>query len=319
MVLYGFDQSLLRGLAAMTRPEIAWWLIYLLTLAYLGIIGPLHYHWSKRLDYRASLGILGGAVALFALAFLIAGKRGAGEQQITHSVSIARALGDRRFDVTQWLSAFAVEGDTYKLTHPAASNVYSASSDMESVNGRIFNGREGHFLVDLPLYSSRPFLHRAVMTGPDTSVEVERWNKDGITFRTGKDFPAATEVWAKWEGLFRRMKLQDGTLVRDPSDGWETEANVFEAQHLMAGNGMQFGEQTLDTKKLVRPLIARALGGVEGMQHYAPSRPLPKDQLQLFIYAPMPASFGVQSKGFGRENGWVLYVQDVFRGEGVER
>ena len=313
---YAFDNALLRGLASMTRPEIAWWLIYLLTLVYLGVIGPLHFRWAKRLDYGLSLGIVGGAVAVFSIAFLVAGKRGAGERQMTHSVGIAHALGGGRYDVTQWLSAFAVSGDTYKLTHPASSNLYSASSDVENVNGRIFNGRDGRFLVDLPLYSSRAFMHRAVMTAPeDVSVEVERWDEKAITLRTTKDFPPAEEIWARWNGQFRRMHFAANQIVLDTSGSWQPEPSFFTPGQMHALGALELNETKPDAKTLWRPLIARALGGIEGMLHYSPPRPLPKDQLQLFIYAPVPAAFRLQGKGFGREEGWVLYVQDIFKPE----
>ena len=47
-----------------------------------------------------------------------------------------------------------------------------------------------------------------------------------------------------------------------------------------------------------------------------PNRVAPPDHqadLQLLIVAPMPAAFQLQGKGFTRENGWVLYVQDVYK------
>ena len=41
--------------------------------------------------------------------------------------------------------------------------------------------------------------------------------------------------------------------------------------------------------------------------------PRPGDRLRLYIFAKAPESFRMQGKGFGRENGCVLYVQDVFK------
>lgn len=312
IVIYDFDQALFRGLAGLTRPEIAWWLIYLLTLAYLGIIGPFHYRWSKLFDWRISLAILGGTVCVFAIAFLVAGRRGAGETQVANSASIAYALGDRRYDVIQWSSAFVTEGDLYKLTHSAPANFYSASSDIERVNGQILNGREGYFEVDIPLYSSRPFMHCGVMRGDDTSVDVLQWDKDGITLRPGKDFPRADEIWGFWDQQFRRIRSENGLLTLESSGTWATEENFFAAEHFRGLNGVQF-ERGLDWKTLARPLIGRALGGVAGMANYSPARPLPGNQLELFIYAPVPDGFRLQGKGFGREKGKVLYVQHIFK------
>jgi hypothetical protein len=314
-VLYGFDQALLRGLAGLTRPEIAWWLIYLLTLAYLTIIGPLHYRWSKRYDYRVSLGIFLGTVVAFAIAFILAGRRGSGEVQIVNSVSIARSLGERRFDVMQWASAFATDGDLYKLTHSAPANLYSMTSDVESVNGRILNGRDGYFEVDIPLYSSRPFLHRGVMNGDDTNVQVSEWTNDRITLQAGKDFPSGVgRMWARSNTGFLEFEKHGGEWtwnrgVHPP----QLEQNVFDSKKLEVINALQFQETALLWDNLFLPLVASALGGVEGMPNRSPARDLPRDQLQLFIYAPVPAGFHMQGKGFRHEKGWVLYVQDVFK------
>ena len=313
-VLYGFDHALLRGLAGLTRPEIKWWLIYILTLAYLGIIGPLHYRWSKRFDYRISLGIFSGTVVVFALAFILAGRRGAGEVQVTNSLSIARALGDRRFDVMQWASAFATDGDFYKLTHPAPANLYSMTSDVESVNGRILNGRDGHFDVDIPLYSSRPFLHRGVMQGDDTSVQVIEWTGEKIALQPGKDFPkGVSEVWGRLSASFVQFKEAGGAWTWErKARAPQSESDVFKNDKLMAINMVQYGDRTLDMQTVLLPLMASVLG-VEGFPNRTPARALPRDQLQLFIYAPVPAGFHLLGKKFTREKGWVLYVQDVFK------
>lgn len=314
-VLYGFDQTLLRGLAGLTRPEIAWWLIYLLTLAYLTIIGPLHYRWSKRHDYRVSLGIFFGTVVAFALAFIAAGRRGSGEVQIVNSVSIAHALGDRRFDVMQWASAFATDGDFYKLTHTAPANLYSMTSDVESVSGRILNGRDGHFEVDIPLYSSRPFLHRGTMSGDDTSMQVTEWTNDKIVLQPGKNFPTGVKVmWARTGFGFLQFAARDGAWVWDRTvNPPQQEKEVFAPAKLSALNGLQFQQTEWIWDNLDIPLMALAIGGVEGLPNRVPARDLPRDQLQLLIYAPEPAGFHLQGKGFSREKGWVLYVQDVFK------
>ena len=309
-IIYGFDQALFRGLAAMTRPKIAWWLIYLLTLAYLAMIGPFHYRWSKLFDWRISLAILGATVSVFAIAFLIAGRRGAGERQLAHSLSVAHALGQRRYDVLQWSSAFVTEGDLYQLTHSAPANFYSATSDIERVNGRILNGRDGHFQVDIPLYSSRPFVHAAVMRGDDTSLEVLRWEPNEILLRPAMEFPRAEETWALWDGKFHPVRQVNRLLKIEPG---EFESDFFDAKHLAGVNALQHVDRALEWKKLLRPLIGRALGGAPGMANYSPPRQLPADQLQLFIYAPVPKGFQLQGKGFGEETGKVLYVQHVFK------
>jgi hypothetical protein len=59
-VLYGFHQGLLQKLASLTKPDVQWWLLYLLTIAYLVVIGPVHYRWSRKVDYRIAIGGFSG-------------------------------------------------------------------------------------------------------------------------------------------------------------------------------------------------------------------------------------------------------------------
>jgi hypothetical protein len=96
----------LKGLAALTKPEVAWWLLYLLTIAYLVIIGPVHYRWSRNIDYRLAIGGFLGTVAVFAVAFIIAGRRGSGETQTVNSIAIARALPGGRWDTNAMVERF---------------------------------------------------------------------------------------------------------------------------------------------------------------------------------------------------------------------
>ena len=35
--------------------------------------------------------------------------------------------------------------------------------------------------------------------------------------------------------------------------------------------------------------------------------------MQLLITAPTPPALQLQGKGFAKEDGWVLYVQDVYK------
>ncbi|HZJ16642.1 MAG TPA: hypothetical protein VFD27_16420, partial [Chthoniobacteraceae bacterium] len=60
-------------------------------------------------------------------------------------------------------------------------------------------------------------------------------------------------------------------------------------------------------------LIARALGTIEGLPHVVKRRPLPLEQAQLFLYAKLPEGFRIQDKRFGKQEGRVLYWQEIFK------
>lgn len=317
---FNFDQNVLKGLAALTKPEVAWWLLYLLTIAYLIIIGPVHYRWSRNVDYRIAIGGFLGTVAVFALAFIIAGRRGSGETQTTHSVALARALPGGRWDTMQWVSAFATSGDYYRLTHASPVNYYSATNDAEAVNGKVISGKDGHFDVDIPLYSSRPFLHRGVLPGPDFGVRIMEWTPDRLALQVGNGFPAsAKEVWARTGDQLLRLK-QDGNLWvwkrNDPSSAIDV---FFTQESANTFNAREWNNAGLKFDAAFRPLLANCLGNVNGVQHRFTARPLSSDQLQLFVYAKAPESFAMKGKSFRGEKGWVLFVQDIFRETALEK
>ena len=316
-VLYRFDQTLMQNLASLTKPQVQWWLLYLLTLAYLAFIGPVHYVWSRKVDWRLAIGGFLGTVAVFALAFIVAGHRGSGEKQTSHSLAIAHSLGGDRWDVQDWTSAFATKGDFYKLTHAAPANFYAVPSDMEQVNARVFGGKDGHLDADIPLYSARPFLHRAVMSGPKAEVSIH-WDRDAIELTLGSDLPE--KIVAAYGRTFQ------GTFALDEHRGrsvmWHSVGNshpdyspppFFTDEKLQALRQLEWNTRTFDPTTAASPLLALFLGDLKALPNALTPRPLSPDHLQLFLFAEAPDSFAMKGKGFDRGHGHVLYVIDVFR------
>ena len=330
--VYNLESQLLQKLAALTRPAIVWWLIYLLTAGYIVVVGPLHYRWSKRFPYLRSIALLVAVVAAFGGAFAFAGRRGANEKQQIHALAIAHSLGNGRHDVTQWISAFATKGDLFKLTHAAPANLYSTATDFDSVNGVIINGREGRFEVDIPLFSTRPFIHRGVLQGERTEMSVTDWRTDAA----GKLFSLAlvpsegslktfTHAWVRHGDWFYKMKPDGARWILDPASGQSASefvsAKYFAELNLYSYRPMfAFGPGDEDDRKdeawfeRAGPLlIARALGTVEGLPNVIKRPPPPPDQVQIFLYAALPEGFRIQDKQFGKQEGRVLYWQDLFK------
>ena len=335
--VYNLESQLLQKLAALTKPAIAWWLIYLLTAGYIVVVGPLHYRWSKRLPYLRSIALLIAVVLAFGSAFAFAGRRGANEKQQVNALAIAHSLGNGRHDVTEWISAFAKRGDLYKLTHAAPANLYSTATESDSVNGAIINGREGRFEVDIPLFSTRPFIHRGVLQGDRTEVNVSDWQTDAVgklsslvVIPSEGSLKTFTHAWVRHENWFYKMKpdgtRSDGTRwVLDTTSGQTTSEFVSEKYFgelkLYSWRPpFWFGPGDEDERKdetwfeRAGPLlIARALGTVEGLPNVVKRPPPPSDQIQLFLYAALPEGFRVQDKRFGKQEGRVLYWQDLFK------
>ena len=320
-VVYDMDSTFFRDLSSLTRPKVSWSLINFLMITYVLIIGPIHNYYRRRMDYRVSILVFLGCVAVFGFALGITGRRGYGESQTVHSLSIARSAGGGRADVTQWISAFATAGDRYDLTHRAAANLYAPDRWAEAGSGVIFNGKDGHLLMDIPLYSARSFFHRALMPADDTSVTVEKWGGgDGtlkdLRLKVGPGFPKlAGEIQAVYSGSIYELELRNGGL--ELKGGSQSLAVYFATDKLNAANYQNFtGGDDPMTSQMLRPLLpvlaARAIQQ-PGVFATTVSARKHRAEMQLLITAPTPPSLQLQGKGFAREDGWVLYVQDVYK------
>ncbi len=325
-----FEDTVFRRLQGLVRPQHSWALIYAVLLAYMVLVGPLNYLVGRKTrDFRlAGLVFLVGVLGFAGLLSFI-GRRGQGERAVLHALSYARPLEGGTCDVTQWVNAFAVRGAHYTITHPATHNLYSTCQDDESVNATIRNGRGGAFKVDIPLYSSRCFLHRGRMKGHDLGVRVLTWKGkerlSELTLAVGPDFPQEIiEAWALHGETFHVMSLRDGRLEMDGRRGLKLQRFLASERLGMevrypAVTPWEDADKQKDAGKvfqgMVRPLIARAIGGTPDMRFCVPRASFPDNQVQLFVFAQSPEGFRQAGELRGRELGCVLYHLDLFRPE----
>jgi hypothetical protein len=312
-VIYRPDQSLLRSLSSLTKPSVPWPLLYVLTIAYLVVIGPVHYRWARKVDYRVALAGFLGTVAVFAVAFIVTGRRGSGEKQVVHSISVAQHLGDGRWDVRSWNSAFATSGDYYRLRHRGESNYYSATHDSESVNGAIYAGREGRLEVDIPLYSSRAFMHRGVLSGPQGGITLAKAAEGELEFILPDGWKLEPmEAWARREGRMIPLSKKGGRLRAAGGTAGVLRSEFFASDHLNAFNQHAWNSDAFDPVRVFRVVLGMYAGNVAGYEGHITAWPRQADQLEVFILSKAPAEFAMDGKGFTSENGWVISVHDVF-------
>ncbi len=317
------DAMLFRKLAGATKPHIAWWLIYLLTAAYVLLIGPAFYMLRKR-DYRLLLAGFVGAVVLFAWVFTVVGRRGYGEKQIYHSLSIARSLGDGRYDVSEWIHAFATSSDTYRFEHEGGSQLYAAISEGETVRGEVVLGKDSHLDATMPLFSSRPFLHRGVLKADDLGVEIQEW-KMGADIAQGerkirlKINPAIASALIQasvlHNGRYYPMSATSGSLELHENAG-QTAAELFGNNneyynYYGYGEGGDKNAAIARLRGMDKLFIALANNEPFYLRKRITSTPLPPERARLFIYTSAPAGFDMKSEKFQSGESFVLYVQDL--------
>lgn len=328
--IHDVDGFALRKLAAVTRPNIAWGIIYFLTVVYVVLIGPVFYLLRKR-DYRLMLGAFLVTVALFAWAFTVIGRRGYGEKQIYHSLAIARPLGGGRFAVRQWIHPFATTGDIYRFQHAGGSHLYAALGEGETVRGEIIAGKDAEFAADIPLFSSRPFLHAGVMKADDPGVKVDRWGT--LYPQSGKSSGPLTSLRIAMNAEFRKRVFasvldHDGrySLLTATADGFELQQGTskppkeFFAEHNFQDYGGWYGADSGDMESVLRNLrglhpflISQVNGESAYVRKYLKSNPRPSDQARLFLFAETPSSFRMKNENFQAGTGFVLYVVDIFK------
>jgi hypothetical protein len=324
------DRTSFNKLAAITRPRINWGLIYLLTILYIVLIGPVFYLQRKR-NYRLLLAGFIGTVAIFAWLFTVIGRRGYGEKQIYHSLAIAYPLGDGRFDVQEWIHAFATAGDVYRLEHPGGSQLYGTTVEGETVRGEITAGKDAHFAADIPLFSSRPFLHRGVMKADDPGLKVTRWESKNskndvaplkvLEVDSAPDFRQSVfTAIVEHGGRYHELAITASGLALKPGGSWKSAKDYFAQTNFydsgkwnIAGDAGDEEAIAAELRKLHPLYISRANGEASYFRKYLPARRKTGDQARLFLFADGPQGFRMQSERFQAGRQFVLYVADIFK------
>ncbi len=323
------ESVLFEALQPLTRPKHNWVLIYVVSALYLVCIGPMHWWLTRRrLDYRAGLALPLVLVAVVGYGLFGIGRQGFGQGTKVHTLAYARPLNNDAPDtldaldalnVIQWTHVFASRGAYYTIRHGGTHSLYTTAQSHESVNGEIRNGRDGSFVVDIPLNSSRSFVHHGTIAAPVPRVRVVQWPGDAeladlvlsvpeslagqvrsawaLRGMTIAELDTNTSEWHRAHGADYRQYLDVDKLKqhgpnsnRRPNFGWDNEAQ-----------NVRF-EDMLDT--MIKPLLVDRLGLLRSPL----AEPLtPDDVVELFILARSPQAFALSATGLDQEESFVLY------------
>ena len=316
------ESSIFNELRSGVTPRHNWNLIYGATALFLLLVGPVNWWLSRRrvVNYRGSLGILCVAIGLFGFGFFKIGQAGYGEEAVVDKFAYARSLGDS-WDVTQFVNIFVTSGDRYTIQHEMGQNLYATAQEYEGVRGvlRQGTGESMSLEVEIPIYSSRPFVHHGRLAQNPFQMGVQSWpveseGFEGLVLRVGDGFPTEIEdVWAirgdKMTPLLRRTAenrfvpsvnagLEHKTVMASRVKQRQTELTSF------SGPPIDPVSELLESK-LVTPNQKR-------------NQPITEpDRVIVLVLAPAPQELAMPPGSFGIERGTVLYRIDVFRDQTI--
>ena len=316
--------SFLARLARLSQRRYDWGWIFLLAVAYVVLAGAGNLLAGRKLtDYRMRIVLLLATIGGFALLFNAVGRRGQGEAGFVHSLSYAQAIDGDTYEVMQWINIFEARGSHYTIAHAAPDNLYATGQDYEPVNGWIESGKDGRFIVDIPMYSRRAFLHEAEMKGANIPVKIVRWEGaeqlQQLVVTVGPNFSKQVlEGWAVqghqiYSMNFTKDGLEFGDRNKQSLEAFVSTSTLqqFELAHgSPSANAVTNAEEQF--RSLVKPLIAWSLNLKDFTQPKV-SLPASNDRVQVYLFARSPESFCITGSGLGQEIGYVLYHFDLFK------
>ena len=325
----GQDGDLFMQMRQLTQPQHAWWLIFLLSLIYVGLIFPGCWFFSqkKTLHYLATYGAIAGLSILFSLIFLFIGRRGYGESTVVHSLSIARFEDDTHCSIMQWNTLFVTDGDRYSMSAENQQALWASGMAEEQVDATIGSGNQGEFSVNIPPFSSQTLVNRRRVSLADWNLRLLEMNGTATelvsaTIATGDGFPRAKETRIvllygrnMYEGVYnakektvsRGVSLQ--RLVDFCSFRREIQFGGFWGMRRSDPEDQRTDEQRFYDESL-HALVSRSL--LDEMVAIPGAYRLPADRVRLMVYTPLPDTLTPELTANVLNSGRVLFVRDLF-------
>lgn len=321
-------ETMLFDLRSITRPEHNWWVIHLMSLIYVGLVFPGWYLLAKTAKhYRTTILAFLGASFIFTTAFNMVGRRGYGESTTVNTLALAKKVDGDLFDVTSWTNIFVTGGDNYELKYEAEGSLFSTPYAHTQVAGVIDNGTEGKFFADIPLFSSRTFLHQGGMKAVDWQIEIlgdEPENGGGalsieemrLSITPHPD-PDSVIYAIVGESLYTVSRVEDYYRVRPTNETYLARMTSSQDQYYQYGYRRR---PSADANHVYRSLVSKSLGlAMERDVYFDRGSSLPDDKMRILIADKLPETFSVRHPQLEAAEGRIVYSLDVRLGEHWER
>ncbi|GEM_PF-1406055 len=302
-----------------------WPLIYISAVIYLILVAVVNLIIGRKSkDYRKPIIFFAVCLVGFSAMFAILGMRGYGEKSVVNDISYARSLGDGRFDVSQWFNVFVTSGDYYTITHPEELRYYASGTSYENTRDLIYNGKDGFFKTEIPLYSSVNIVHRGMIQLEKSGISVKKLKvgEDRINefhFKLGESFDAikVMDVWAKYKNELNYMsKDSSGAYVNYSNQKFNEYIRKWTQDHRYMYYSHNTKEDPLRIVKdtIVPALICTSRGGpgLPEREKYVKDRFTDSEAVEVFILAETPKAFQVSVTGFKGRHGYTLYHFSVY-------
>lgn len=320
------SQAILRRLKRLIQTEHVWWLIYTIAVIYIGVNFPGLFLLSRRkVRFQTLYGIMLGSILLFSVIYFFIGRRGYDESSQVHSVAIVKPTSKEAVLANGWVNAFVTDGDNYDFHFNSPTTLFSTAQNEESVNGFVF---DGHFVVDIPPFSSRSFTYQTKVPYKPFDIELLKWQPQGDNFaiqlKLDDRLAADKDDFARYSLVHKNrvynMKRSGNVLsVRRkrfrPIEGFvaqnQDDYNQYAFSYQNEYNKQLSKEKNLEASmaKLLPTLLAEELRIVSNLD--AKTHEVLDDRVKLLAFVKMPPELFVQEQQLNRQSGYMLYVSDV--------
>ncbi|MCA9039112.1 MAG: hypothetical protein KDA65_02060 [Planctomycetaceae bacterium] len=307
------------------NPNHNWPVMYLISFLYLLLIFPgawlVMKKWS---DFRITYGSLLLGMLLFALIFNVVGARGYGESTQINSIALAQVLPDDELDVMQYSNAFVTSGGFFELQHQGSGLIYSTGSDSEEVLGKIQLGTQAEFSVDIPPFSSRPFIHRTLINKKAPTVELTTFDPEkGLSsLELNIDsLDAGSQLWAIHKDRISPISLQGSSWSTKrsgqplseflQSDEYFNDYDIYGQQINHSAN-----KEKIDSQ-LFRKVMHKSFRfqNIYNNGNNNVSNSIKQDRVYLFIQSEMPEELKCASESFQKQSGNIIYQYELILSE----